>query len=308
MLDRKNEILFEHLLSNARFSVKQLARVIHSSKPAVIKRIKNLEEKGYISRYDAIINWQKLPLLKKIYHLKLNEKNEEQVIKQLIAQQPVFSIIRLAGLFNLQVWCFFKNREQQNLFEKQIECEKISMEIRILEFPTTSFFNHPIKIDMPKIQDRIIGLKKIDVLIMKYLAQGNGRMSLLEMSRKLNLPYDSVNYHAKNLIKAGYFSKMVAQPGESQFTLQTNVLIIRFKQKVAIDFYKRLLNVNQIRSIALTKDNRIVIHFFSQNFQDYQNKLNEILSKDREKIKDVSISQWTKVILNNRYPLDYLVD
>ena len=71
-LDEKNKVLFEHLLAYARFSIKDLAKVLDVSKATVIKRIKFLEENKYISRYDAIINWQKLPFIKKVYFFKVS--------------------------------------------------------------------------------------------------------------------------------------------------------------------------------------------------------------------------------------------
>ena len=98
MLDEKNQILFEHLLAYARFRVKQLARVIHSSQATVIKRIKYLEEQGFIERYDAIINWQKLPLIKKVYHLKINQGELQKSIEMLL-RKSLFSLLsRQPGL------------------------------------------------------------------------------------------------------------------------------------------------------------------------------------------------------------------
>ena len=66
MIDNKSKILFEYLLVNARSSVKKLAQMIHSSEATVVNRIRKLETDGYISRYDAIINWQKMPFIKKL--------------------------------------------------------------------------------------------------------------------------------------------------------------------------------------------------------------------------------------------------
>src|SRR3989344_5477647 len=115
-LDEKNKIIFEHLLVNARTQISDLARILKITKPAVMKRIRFLEEQEYIMRYDAIINWQKLPFIKKTYFVKV--ENTNQFEKQIIAQKSVLSLIQLSGLYNYQVWCFFKNKNQEKEFEK----------------------------------------------------------------------------------------------------------------------------------------------------------------------------------------------
>src|SRR3989344_2867482 len=140
-LDEKNKILFEHLLAHARFSVKDLARILHVSKPAVVKRLRFLEEQKYILRYDAIINWQKMPFIKKVYFVKI-EKDKEAFEKGMIAQQPVFSLISLTGLYSYQVWCFFKSRKEELEFEKKLSANEFrSIEITKLVFPKATFFD-----------------------------------------------------------------------------------------------------------------------------------------------------------------------
>jgi len=307
MLDEKNKILYEHLLVNARFPIKKLAQAINSSQATVINRINYLKEKGYISRYDAIINWQKLSLIKNIYHFKINNLEEIEFFEN---QKPVFSIISLAGLYNLQVWCFFKTKKQCTEFEKLIKHLKyIKSEIEILEFPSVSIFNKQIKIPLKKIKDKSLKLDKIDIDLIKYLAQGRARDSLLKIGNKLNIPYDKVNYRFKRLERAGYFSRLIAQPGECDLTLQTTVLCIKPNKKINLDeLYNNISSINQIVSIAKTKEDTILIHFNSLNFTEYKSKLNEILSiENRNDLEIIFISHWNKIHLNNRYPLEFLL-
>ncbi len=308
MLDEKNQIIYEYLLADARFPIKKLAAITSSSKASIINRIEKLEKQGYISRYDAIINWQKLPFIKKVYHIKV--ENEEESSKFFEKQEPVFSIIGLAGLYNLQVWCFFKTKKQNLEFEKLIKgSDYISVDIERLEFPRVSFFNKPVKLPLPKIKDRRLYLDKIDVRIIKYLSSGSARDSLLKISEKLKIPYDTVHYRFKRLLSSGYFLRLVAQPGENAFTLQTTVLYIRTEKNIDLErLYQTISKVDQIISIAKTKDNGLLIHFNSLTFEGYQNKLNEIFSTEkREKLSLVLLSHWKKILLNNRYPLEFLL-
>lgn len=309
MLDEKDKTIYEHLLVNARFPIKKLAKIINSSQATVINRIKNLGKRGYISRYDAIINWQRLPLIKKIYHIKSKKEQEES--KFFINQEPVFSVISLSGIYNLQVWCFFKTKKQVLEFERLLKkFEFVCTEVEILEFPKVSFFNKPIKIQLPKIENKELKLDKIDIEIMKYLAFGGARDSLLKIGDKLKINYDTVHYRFKKLLRAGYFLKLVAQPGENEFALQTTVLFIRLNKKTHLDsVYNKLSNLNQIISVAKTKECGLLIHFNSMDFKEYKNKLNEIFSlEDRNNFEVVLTSHWDKIYLNNRYPLEYLLN
>lgn len=309
-LDIKNKILFEHLLKYARFSIKDLARILKVSKATVIKRLKFLEEKGYISRYDAIIDWQKIPFIKKIYFVKVDKGNKE-FERQMISKKPVFSLITLSGLYNYQVWCFFKTKQQQSEFEKQLR-KFTYKEINVSEliFPRVSFFDLPLQLPIPKINEKALKIRSIDVDIMKHMAQGNGRDSFYEISNKLNLPYDSVHYHGKNLLSSGYFSTIIAQPGSSRFTLQTTCLLIQcVDNETSSHLYNLLQKTPKILSDATCKENKVLVHFLSQTHSEYRETLSEILSIiSRNKIKDVLITHWNKVLLNNRYPLEYFLD
>lgn len=307
-LDSQNKILFEHLLTYARFSVKDLAKLLKVSKATIIKRLKFLEDNNYISRYDAIINWQKLPFIKKVYFVKVSE-NFSNFEKEIISCYPVFSLIQLVGFYNYQIWCFFKNKEEQNKFENRIEdYEKISINISELIFPRVNFFDVPLELKIPKIDDKIIKIGKIDVAIMKYLAEGHGRDSFYEISRKLKLPYDSIHYHGKNLINSNYFLKIIAQPGVNKFTLQTTCLLIEYKDNIASNkLYSLLKKTKHIISSAIG-EKKVLVHFLSQTHLEYRETLSEITSLiSRDLINSLLITHWDKILLNNRYPLEYLL-
>ncbi|MBI4116823.1 Lrp/AsnC family transcriptional regulator [Candidatus Pacearchaeota archaeon] len=308
-LDEKNKILFEHLLAYARFSIKDLANVLGVSKATVIKRIKFLEENKYISRYDAIINWQKLPFIKKVYFFKISEKTKE-FENLFLSKKEVFSIISLNGLYNYYVWCFFKTKKQQKEFEKQLKnFDYVDMEINELILPKVTFFDVPIKIPLPKAKSAEIKMDKIDVAIIKYMAQGHGRDSLYEISEAIKKNYDSVNYHGKKILNSDYFLGIIAQPGENKFTIQTTCLVIFCSdKKFSEELYNSIQKIQHVQSDAIGKDNVVIVHFLSQTHVEYRETLSKILSIDRKKIKNILISHWNKIILNNRYPLEYFLE
>lgn len=308
-LDLTNKILFEHLLAYARLSVKELSKILKVSKSTVIKRIKFLEENEYISRYDAIINWQKLPFIKKVYFAKVDEKIKEFEVL-MISQKPVFSLITLSGLHNFQIWCFFKNETQKKEFEKLLsKTTQEGITLQELVFPRVTFFDVMINLHPPKIEDKKLKITNVDTAIMKHMAQGHGRDSFYEISRALKLPYDSVHYHGKKILKAGYFLAVIAQPGTNKFTLQTTSVLIKcVDEESANKLYMLLKKTPRVISDSVGKDCKVLAHFLSQTHSEYRNTLSNIFSLvQRDKIKTVLITHWDKVILNNRYPLEYLL-
>ena len=102
----------------------------------------------------------------------------------------------------------------------------------------------------------------------------------------------------------------MAQPGTNQFTLQTTSLLIKCKdRKSSIELYKKLKQTPHIMSDSIGEKNKVMVHFLSQTHVQYRETLSKILSLiPKEKIKDSIITHWNKVILNNRYPLEYFLD
>ncbi|WP_313891636.1 Lrp/AsnC family transcriptional regulator [Psychrobacillus sp.] len=59
-MDRIDYEILHQLQSNAKMSMKDLAVTVHLSAPAVIERVKKLEEQGAIEGYQAKVNLKKL--------------------------------------------------------------------------------------------------------------------------------------------------------------------------------------------------------------------------------------------------------
>ena len=308
-LDEKNKILFEHLLAYARFSVKDLARILKVSEATIIKRLRFLEENDYISRYDAIINWQKMPFVKKTYLIKVDSGNKT-FEKFIISQKPVFAIISLIGLYNYQVWCFFKTKKQQNEFEKNLRKFTYNdITIDELVFPKVTFFDVPLKLPIPQVKFTKIRFNKTSIAVMKYMAQGHGRDSLYKISKELKLPYDSVHYNGKKILNSDWFFRIIAQPGTSKFTIQITCLLIEYTDKAAsYEFYLASQKIQRIQSSSIGKNNKVMIHFISQTHAEYRKTLSEIVSIYKHKIKDILILHWDKILLINRYPLEYFLE
>ena len=59
-MDQIDTEILQQLQRNAKISMKELATTVHLSSPAVIERVKKLEEQGVIEAYSAKVNFKKL--------------------------------------------------------------------------------------------------------------------------------------------------------------------------------------------------------------------------------------------------------
>lgn len=55
-MDQIDTEILKQLQRNAKMSMKELAATVHLSSPAVIERVKKLEEQGIIEAYSAKVN------------------------------------------------------------------------------------------------------------------------------------------------------------------------------------------------------------------------------------------------------------
>jgi len=61
------------LEQNGRISHEELAKTLHLSRPAIHKRVENLEKEGIITGYRTLINWRKVkPCIRCLIFLKIN--------------------------------------------------------------------------------------------------------------------------------------------------------------------------------------------------------------------------------------------
>jgi Lrp/AsnC family leucine-responsive transcriptional regulator len=83
MLDELDEIdknILRHLQSNARITNKDLAKELGLSVTPVFERVKKLERKGYIKKYVAVLDHEKLNHgLVVFMHIKMQSHNHESI-------------------------------------------------------------------------------------------------------------------------------------------------------------------------------------------------------------------------------------
>jgi len=99
-----NEII-KILEQNGRVSHEEIAKRLHLSRPAIHKRIENLEQEGIITGYKALIDWRKVtPCIRCLIFLKINGSYFAKIADEIAGMDMDGVVIeechRLAG-----EWC-----------------------------------------------------------------------------------------------------------------------------------------------------------------------------------------------------------
>ena len=97
--------IIKFLEQNGRISHEEIAKKIHMSRPAIHKRIENLEKGGIVTGYRALVDWRKVsPCIRCLIFMKINGRNFAQIADEVtnldIPEVAVEECHRLAG-----EWC-----------------------------------------------------------------------------------------------------------------------------------------------------------------------------------------------------------
>ena len=104
-MDRIDIEIIKFLEQNGRISHEEIAKKLHMSRPAIHKRIENLEKEGVITGYRALVDWRKVgQCIRCLIFIKINGSNFNKIAYEVtifdIPEITVEECHRLAG-----EWC-----------------------------------------------------------------------------------------------------------------------------------------------------------------------------------------------------------
>ncbi|GGW56721.1 AsnC family transcriptional regulator [Winogradskyella epiphytica] len=120
-MDAIDERIIEMLQANARESFATIGKSVDLSAPAVGKRVKQLEEKGFILGYSLRLNHEKFGVKTKAYiNLKIHQSSTiKTALNQIKYWNEVQRCDRITGEDSLLVLAYFKsNKELITLLER----------------------------------------------------------------------------------------------------------------------------------------------------------------------------------------------
>jgi DNA-binding Lrp family transcriptional regulator len=211
-LDMKDRKILYELDMDARQSISQIAKKVRLSKETVNYRMKQLEKKGIIEGYYAVINSMLLGY--SFYRIFMKFQNispakEEEIINYLKKLPSVGWLTSTEGTFELAVviWAkyIYEFEEEYNKFfykyGRYVRHKEFSIATRIWHFRRRYLYE--------KKEGRLIlaGGKKVDIDKIDYdilhILAANSRTPIIDIAAKLRLSSNTVKYRIKRLIDEG---------------------------------------------------------------------------------------------------------
>lgn len=291
-LSEKDKILFEHLFYDARRSTHELARIAGMKQPSALARIKKLEQEGFISRYDSLLNTENLPLICKMYYASFSKEQVDNIIKMPVC----FSLQELFGEFTHQVFCLFKDNKQVKNFEKILPKKHIAKLLNHTYLLSGSIFDIRRKPEIYPENKNRIKLDKIDIKLLHKMIISGARKTVVDLANELNTSCAVIKYRKKRLIDNGYFLYFVAQPGEAFKSLKIAYHVFSLDKNINI---KIITNMPRC-ILAYAGEKSLIVAQLSLSFNDYLEHSNNLIRKLEPHTKSMKTFFVNKPIILNR--------
>lgn len=298
MIDEKDKIIIAHLMADCRISTTKLAKITNLSQPSIVYRIKNLEKKEYIDRYDVLLDYNKFhPLRLDNFMITVAKQKRKSFENHCISNKNIMNVFNCTHKYNYSV-TIYSTKNDINKFENYLKKEKFKythFENIKSSYPTFSIFNIPIKINQPKYTKDIIKLDKNDIKILETLSQGGAKDSILDISIKTNISHDIVLYRYKKLKKAGYLPLFLAQINLKKFHLNYTILLF---ETINIPLEECLKKINHIKKtvwFGQINENKYIMTIIFKDYEEYNKILNQIYETFDEKLTKLEshpINNW----------------
>ncbi|MFA6461324.1 MAG: Lrp/AsnC family transcriptional regulator [Candidatus Woesearchaeota archaeon] len=202
-LDKKNQQLLQMLINNSRTSITNIAKKLRLSKPAVLHRLRQLEQKEVILDYILYTNLKPAGFQFYLVLFEVDKEKEEITIEELLKNKFTSALFQLGGKFNLLWMCWCRDSKH---FQEIFPSFNIK-DLRILP-GITNFFDsyhlfeelHNLKLSPEKLIEH--HLDKIDTIILEEL-KNDSRKSLVDLSSKCRITAEAIKHRIKKLESAG---------------------------------------------------------------------------------------------------------
>ncbi|MEA2037262.1 MAG: Lrp/AsnC family transcriptional regulator [Nanoarchaeota archaeon] len=300
-IDLKDKRILNELDLDARQPISSIAKKVKLSKQLVGYRIKQLEKKGIIEGYYAVINISKLGYLfhRAFFRFQNTSKDkEEEIINYLKSLPDVAWIVTIDGRWDLAILTWERNAwEFNNLLEKLLVKYGQYLTDKYITIVTAIYhFKHKYLFDKKDLSEALVGgdlednkLDKIDFELIKILAV-DGRMSLLELSKKLNISSKVVVYRMKRLIKKGIIDAFRAKINPNLLGYQHYKVFLSLKNiredtdSKLLEFFRKHPNI--IYSTKAVGEYDIEFELQAKSNEEFHNILREVKFNFSDVIKN----------------------
>ena len=302
-IDKKDKRILYELDKNSRRSFSNIGRKIGMKKNIVNYRINQLINKGIIKNFATVIDANKLgyyAIRSHIFYKNVSSDIEEAIINYFMNHPNIAWIGCCKGIFDLSftLWTtdpyefhhIWKNIQEK--FSINFDKQSFHFYIKEIHYPLSFLLDNDYEISdrqKPRItgDNKKIDFDKTDIEILKLLSS-NARISLSQMSLKINLTSEAINYRIKQLIKNGIITgfSVIINPFKIGYQI--------FKAYIYLDNYNNInkiinfieSNPNLITIDISTAEFQIELEFYYQDITQFYKTMKELLSKFPNEIKN----------------------
>jgi len=316
-LDIKNRKILYELDTNARQTYLQIAKKVGLSKDVVIYRINNLLKRKIINGFHTIIDTSKLGYFTVRVYVKFQNTNpgkEKEIIDYITNLKNALWVGKVEGNWNFVFGLWVKTHKQFDViwieFEKKFRQFLQKKEIAIFTEYLHYRRNYLIDKKHVDLSVDVVGASKeveidsINFKLLKLLAD-NARVSLIELTKEVGLTSKAISNRIKQLKK----DKIILG-----YRAMINLNSINYH------FYKVDLNlenldkIKELRSFIMYQPNVVYsertiggsdfeFDIECQDFNEFQDIINELKEKLGEIIRDYTYYLATKVYKTLYFPL-----
>lgn len=290
-LDLKDRRILSEIALNSRFFVSEIAKKVRLSKDVIKYRLKVLEDKGVITRYQTMINVSKLGLMNFKVSLNLvNATNEiyDEIIEYVKSLSCVVSIRECDTVWDIIFKVLVKNPLEfekvyddfKQKFINYIESDLIEIITQIDLLPKNYLYETSSeKLISIQLGDKV-AYDKFDLKILKLMSN-NARISLLELAEKVGRDSMTVKRRIDRLVKEGVIAgfQTFMDPRAVDF-MRFNVGIDLFdakKIKMMQEYILRIPNVVMMEKSIGGYDLRFNLEVSS--YQEYEKIMKDFKDK-----------------------------
>lgn len=123
MIDETDTRILKELNKNCRIKIKQLAKIVHLTAPAVSARIENMEDNGIIKKYTIKLDLEKIGYLRPIFiQVSLKDFNHKEYLSLIKKyRNSIAQNYKTTGDMNYLIEGAFHNNEELNNFVSELE-------------------------------------------------------------------------------------------------------------------------------------------------------------------------------------------
>ena len=305
-LDKQNLFILQKLNENSRCSLQELSSKLNLSKPAVSNRIEQLKKEKILLNPMIVINFNNLDYTAWSIYLKTTIHYENKDFYKKLNLENIVEVIGLYGEYSIYIKFITKTEAEK---DKIITNIIKTLEVKDYQYyKVNSYDIIPAKkyIDEKKLNILTpykLNITKLDLDILKLIAN-NPEISNIEISKKLQVSFQKISYHIKNLfvsrtiLLSCYFSNIFL------FNMLSYMIMFDLKDKeIKNSFSNFLLSYNNTNGVSIFEGKEdIMCIFISKSLFDFHEFFDIISKKYPGKINKFNISLIQTQFYMNHFP------